>query len=134
MFTGVLDRARAVAGSHLLGLVAIGSWARGTASADSDIDVLVVVDANLPLTRDVYRRWDRDPPSLEGRLVDAHFIHLAPHDTPSAVWCEAATEGRVWYDPTGVVEATLVGLRRAIATGRVVRSSIHGQPYWKGVA
>jgi predicted nucleotidyltransferase len=133
--TLVTDRARAAFGDRLAGVLLIGSWARGDAGAASDIDVLVVIDPSLPLTRDLYRTWDRAPLSWEGRAVDAHFAHL-PGDgaRPSAVWCEAAVDGIVWYDRDGAVGRRLGEIRRAIADGRVVRGVAHGQPYWKGAA
>jgi predicted nucleotidyltransferase len=131
----VVDRARAAFGARLRGIVALGSWARGDASSSSDIDVLLVLDPQTPLTRDLYRLWDREPLTFERRAVDAHVAHLSPPgSTPTAVWCEAAIDGIVWYDPDGTTEQRLREVRRAIADGIVVRRVAHGQPYWKGVA
>ena len=133
--TLVVDRARTACGDHLAGVVVLGSWARGEAAASSDIDVLVVIDARTPLTRDLYRGWDREPLSVEGREVDAHFVHLPdPGAPPTAVWCEAAVDGLLWYDRDGAVGSRLGEVRRAIAAGKVVRAFAHGQPYWKGAA
>jgi hypothetical protein len=132
----VVDRAISVFGEHLVGVVALGSWIRGEATAGSDIDALVVIDSSVPLTRELYRRWDETPLVFEGRPIDAHFTHLspAPIEGPGAVWCEAAVEGRLWYDRDGGVARRLADVRRAIADGRVVRAVAHGQPYWKGAA
>ena len=131
----VMDRARAEFGDRLVGVVLIGSWARGDAGAGSDVDVLVVMDSTLLLTRDRYRSWDRAPLSWEGRPVDAHFTHVPGAGTvPSGVWCEAALDGIVWYDRDGTVGRRLGEIRRAIADGRLVRGVVHGQPYWKGAA
>lgn len=131
----VLARARDLFGERLAGAVLLGSWARGEAAATSDIDVLIVVDRIVELTRDVYRNWDREPLQLESRPVDVHIVHPpmlgAP---PTALWCEAAVDGRILYDRDGVVGRHLVDVRRAMAEGRVVRATIHGQPYWRGVA
>jgi predicted nucleotidyltransferase len=131
----VIDRARSIFGDRLLGVVVLGSWARGEAAADSDIDVLVVISPDLPLTREMYRSWDRAPLLHEGRAIDAHFVHpSAKGASPTAVWCEAAVDGLVWFDRDGTVTSRLAEVRRAIAEGRVVRGSAHGQPYWKGAA
>lgn len=131
----VVSRARAVFGDRLLGVLVLGSWARGEAAATSDIDVLIVIDSGTALTRDLYRAWDRDPLSFEGRVVDAHFAHPSVARTaPSAVWCEAAVDGVVWYDRTGAIAIRLGEVRRAIAEGHVIRAFAHGQPYWKGAA
>ena len=131
----VVSRARATFGDRLLGVLVLGSWARGEAAATSDIDVLIVIDPGTTLTRDLYRAWDLDPLTFEGRAIDAHFAHPSAAGTaPTAVWCEAAVDGVVWYDRTGAIAIRLGEVRRAIAEGRVVRAFAHGQPYWKGAA
>jgi len=127
----LLARARAVAGPHLQGVLVHGSLARGEARAASDVDVLVVVDRALALTRALYRHWDGETLSWAGRTVDAHFAHAPTAGTrPSSVWCEAATEGLVLFDATGAVLQALVAARTAIAQGHLVRKIVHGQPYW----
>jgi predicted nucleotidyltransferase len=124
-------RATEVAGARLAGIIVHGSWVRGQARANSDVDVLVVVDSTLSLTRALYRMWDKAPLTWEGRSVDAHFIHVpSSPDRASGVWCEAATDGLVFYDRDGRVDETLRRIRREIADGRLVRKHAHGQPYW----
>jgi predicted nucleotidyltransferase len=82
----VVTHARAVFGDRLAGVMVLGSWARGEAAETSDIDVLIAIDAKTALTRELYRRWDQDPISFEGRSVDAHFAHPSPAGTlPTAV-------------------------------------------------
>ncbi len=131
----VVSRARASFDDRLLGVIVLGSWARGEAAATSDIDVLIVLDTRTALTRDLYRAWDREPLTFEGRAIDAHFAHPSAAGTaPTAVWCEAAVDGVVWYDRTGAIAIRLGEVRRAIAEGRVIRAFAHGQPYWKGAA
>lgn len=131
----VIERAHAVAGPQLAGVIVIGSWARGEAAVTSDIDVLVVVDATVSLTRDLYRAWDRAPLSCEGRTIDAHFARLSdPGTPPTAVWCEAAIDGVIWFDRDGAVARRLAEIRRAIAEGHITRAVVHGQPYWRGAA
>lgn len=127
----LLARARAVAGPHLQGVLVHGSFARGEARAASDVDVLVVIDRALALTRALYRHWDGETLSWAGRTVDAHFAHAPAANTrPSSVWCEAATEALVLFDATGDVSQALVTARAAIAQGHLVRKIVHGQPYW----
>jgi len=133
--TLVIDRARSAFGDRLAGVLLLGSWARGEAAATSDIDVLLVIDPDVTLTRDVYRAWDRAPLTWEGRAVDVHVAHLpAPGAPPTSVWCEAGVDGQVWYDRDGGVARRLADVRRAIADGTVRRAMAHGQPYWKGTA
>ena len=131
----VVTRARTVFGDRLEGALVLGSWACGEAAATSDIDVLIVIDAKIALTREIYRTWDLDPISFDGRAIDAHFAHPSAAGTvPTAVWCEAAVDGIVWYDRDGSMTIRLGEVRRAIAEGRVVRAFAHGQPDWKGAA
>jgi predicted nucleotidyltransferase len=132
--TRLMARAQAMFGDRLLGVVALGSWARGEAAAGSDIDALVVIDSTAALTRDLYRTWDTTPVQVEGRAVDPHFTHLPAADVFGAAWCEAAVDGLVWYDRDGRIATHLAAVRRAIAEGRVVRAFAHGQPYWRGAA
>lgn len=125
----VQSRATTMVGGHLVGLVALGSWVRGEAAASSDVDVLIVLSAHTPVTRDLYRQWDAFVPlSMDGRPIDAHFV---AGTTTSALWYEAAVDGMVWLDRTGEISRHLAGLRRNIAEGRVTRGYAHGQPYWK---
>lgn len=127
----LLAHAHRVAGARLLGIVLHGSWTRGEARADSDIDALIAVDEALPLTRGLYRAWDEQPVAWAGRAVDVHFVHLPRSlDRAAGVWCEAAVEGRLIADRSGRVEDALIQIRRAIADGRLVRKRAHGQPYW----
>lgn len=131
----VIGRARAEFGDDLAAVVGLGSWIRGDTTERSDIDALIVIDPEVALTRDLYRRWDASPIAFEGRPVDPHFVHLpAPGSSrvqgPGAVWCEAAIDGLLWYDRDGRAAIWLAEVRQAIAEGRVVRGVAHGQPYW----
>lgn len=130
-----LAHARRIIGKHYLGAILHGSWARGDARDGSDIDVLVVVDRRVALSRALYATWDESAPSPHDRNVDVHFVHL-PADTlrPGAVWCEAALDGVVLDDPSGGIARALYDVRRSIAEGRVVRRSLHGQFYWTSAA
>ncbi|MGE4162789.1 MAG: toxin-antitoxin system HicB family antitoxin [Vicinamibacterales bacterium] len=128
---GLFRRAEAVAGSRLAGLLVHGSVVRGEARTSSDLDVLIVVDTALPLTRSLYRAWDEGNLAVEGTAIDAHFVHLPSEpERAGSVWCEAAVEGLLLWDRDGRVQQTLVTIRRAIAGGRLVRRQLHGQPYW----
>jgi predicted nucleotidyltransferase len=95
-----VDRAAALAGDALVGLVVFGSWARGDLTDSSDVDVLVVVDRSLRLTRALYRQWDQRPVTWDGRPVEPHFVHLPDAgERVSGLWAEVA--------------ASRLGLRRA---------------------
>lgn len=132
---GVVRRAAALLGEELVGLVAYGSYARGEAEDTSDVDVLIVVERSVRLTRELYRRWDEAPLDWEGRRVDPHFAH-PPKDSglPSGLWAEIAIEGIVLFERGLALSRALVRIRRDILAGRIARRVVHGQPYWAEVS
>jgi predicted nucleotidyltransferase len=133
--SALVERATRVLGPRLVGLVAFGSWARGEAGPGSDLDLLVVVDPELPLRRELYRRWGDADVSAAGLRVEPHFVHLPPHDAlSSGVWAEAALDGIVLFERELIVSRRLGRVRRHIAEGRIVRRVAHGQPYWTEAA
>lgn len=127
----IVTRAAATFGDALLGVVAFGSWARGEAATDSDVDVLVVVDTEVAITRDLYRSWDQGPATWASRSVDVHFAHApALGARASGMWFDVAMEGVVLYDRDLALSRLLVELRSRVASGRIVRHHVHGQRYW----
>lgn len=130
-----VGRAAALLRDHLVGAVVYGSWARGQASPRSDVDVLLVIDRQVRLSRDLYRRWDAAPVMWGDRRVDPHFAHLPRDKAPAGgAWAEAALDGVVVFERDGLISAQLASLRHAIAAGRLVRKLVHGQPYWTEAA
>ncbi len=134
------DAARLVAraddlfGPRLRGIVLHGSWVRGTATAHSDVDALVVVEQSVALTRALYREWDAVPLRFGDRPVDVHVVHLPDGAPRPGVWCDAAIDGLVLHDLDGAVNRWLARVRVAIADGRIVRRIAQGHPYWIGAA
>lgn len=127
----VVSRALSVHGARVRGVLVFGSWARGEAVAESDVDVLVVVDHAVALTRRLYHEWDQMPLEWEGHPVEAHFVHLPDAGARlSALWAEAAVDGVVLYDRGRDVSRRLVEIRDRIASGEMVRRRVHGQRYW----
>jgi hypothetical protein len=125
--------AATVAGSSLLGVVLFGSMARSEMGEESDADLLIVVAGDLPLSRSLYRSWDENPLRWNGHPVEPHFVHLPqPGEGPSGLWAEVAMEGLVLFDRDLRVSRCLVEVRRAIASGLLIRRRSHGQPYWVG--
>jgi hypothetical protein len=128
---GAVRRALDVAGEGLVGVLAYGSWAREEFGAESDVDVLVVVDGSVAISRGLYRSWDAEPVCWEAHAVEPHFVHLpGPSDRLTGTWAEAAVEGVVLYERGFELSKRLVALRRRIADGALVRRRAHGQPYW----
>lgn len=130
---GAAIAAQAVAhfGPDLVGVLLYGSWVRGEATAMSDIDALVVVEASRPITRALYHEWDRTPLEHDGHPIETHLVRLpAPEDAPGTLWLEAALDGVVVLDRDGRIARYLGRVRRDIAAGERVRHRAHGQPYW----
>jgi predicted nucleotidyltransferase len=118
-------------GESLVGVVVFGSWARAELQEDSDVDLLVGVEKTLPLTRELYHRWDEAPIRWQGHRVEPHFVHLpAPDRLAVGLWAEVAVDGIVLYTRDFRLPETLARVRRDIADGRIVRRMVHGQPYW----
>ncbi|HSF18974.1 MAG TPA: nucleotidyltransferase domain-containing protein [Vicinamibacteria bacterium] len=131
----VVERAATLFGERLLGVAAFGSWARGELSEASDVDVLVVVENEVALTRTLYRTWDETPIHWGSQIVEPHFVHLPPSEaTVSGLWCEVAVDGVVLFERGMRLSARLVRVRHDIVAGRIVRKLVHGQPYWAEVA
>jgi len=131
----VVDRASDLLGPSLVGIVAYGSWARGEPTDHSDVDLLVVVDAEFPLTRQAYRAWDAQPLTVDGRPAEVHLVRLpGPSAQVTGIWAEAAIDGHVVVERGFVLSTRLASVRRALLGGRLQRRSVHGQPYWTEVA
>ncbi|MFM8707120.1 MAG: nucleotidyltransferase domain-containing protein [Planctomycetia bacterium] len=62
----VLIPLRNTLGADLLGVVVYGSFARGELASGSDVDLLVVVSAGVPITRSLYRDWEGAVPRWQG--------------------------------------------------------------------
>ena len=130
----LVSGAAALVGRALVAVIVYGSWARDQAADASDVDVLIVVEAGVPLTRALYRAWDNTPVAWNGRAVDPHFVHVPGQQVGAGVWGEVALDGVVLFERDRRVSAHLARVRRAIAEGRLVRRLVHGQPYWTEAA
>ncbi len=129
----VVQRASARFGTALRGIVVFGSWARDELADGSDLDLLVIVDDEVSIVRDLYRAWDGEPLSWEGRRVEAHFVHLpGPGEPLTGLWAEAALDGVVLFEHDLTVSKRLAEVRRRIVAGELARRRVHGQPYWVG--
>jgi len=127
----VMIRAASLFGPDLAGVVAFGSWARGEMTDGSDVDVLIVLGASIPPARDLYRRWDAEPMHWNGRPIEPRFANVPPTGSPAeGLWAEIALDGIVLFERGIALSLLLVQVRREIASGRLVRKVVHGQPYW----
>ena len=128
-------------GHRLEGVVLFGSRARGDAGPWSDVDLLIILARDAPVTRALYRIWDArlaEAPAVRGLgpNVNPHFAHLpgdaagsAP-DGGGALWLEVALHGIVLWQRTWAVSRWLGDARERMAEGAIRRHHAHGQPYW----
>ena len=128
----VVRRAISVLGDSLIGVVAFGSWARGEDSPESDLDVLVIADEAVDISRPLYRQWDSQPRlGWQGHQVSPHFVRLVSKGGPiSGFWAEVAMDGLVLFERTWAVSRHLAGVRRQILEGEITRRVVGGKPYW----
>lgn len=124
-----------VFGESLIGLVAFGSWARGESGPGSDFDLLIVLDKRTRITRQLLTAWDRSPWRRKMDSVEPHPVHLpAASDELGGIWPEVALDGIVLYENGFRISRLFGRIRGQIASGKIVRRKIHGQPYWSAVA
>jgi predicted nucleotidyltransferase len=133
--TAAVRRAAEVVGDSLIAVAAFGSWARLELHDESDVDLLVVVEADVELSRNLYLVWDEAPVRWRGHRAEPHFVHLPDASrAPTGLWAEVATDGIIFFARDLGLSRLLAGVRRDIASGRIVRRVVHGQPYWTEAA
>jgi len=115
-----------------LAIALFGSVARGDATVESDIDLLVVFDRNVRLTRSLYRRFDeRVDLSSFARPVSPHLVTLPRSDEDcGGIWLEVALDGVVLWESGLAVSSLLSRLRAGVCAGEYLRRLAHGHPYW----
>lgn len=130
-----VERALSLFGDGLIGIVAYGSWAREELADGSDVDLLVILERDVGITRELYRAWDVSPVRWGPRPVEPHFVHFPDAGVRiSGIWAEAAVDGLVVFERDLEVSRWLAGVRRRIVAGELVRREAHGQPYWIDVS
>jgi hypothetical protein len=119
----------------LIGLILFGSAARGDATEDSDIDLLLIMKPEVKIARDLYRLWDS---FCDGHIASRHYSRISPHfvHLPEIVreagglWYEIAIDGIVLWESDPKVSRFLRSVRAAMAQGKIRRRTVHGSPYW----
>ncbi len=120
---------------ELIGMILFGSAARGDATEDSDIDLLLVMNREVKIARDLYRLWDdfcRERfGAQEHGNISPHFVNL-PESVQEAggLWYETAIDGIVLWESDRKVSGFLASVRAAMGQGKIRRRMLHGSPYW----
>lgn len=120
---------------EIIGLILFGSAARGDATEDSDIDLLLIMKPEVKITRDLYRLWDKfcdENRSLpDHSKISPHFAALpgSVHEA-GGLWYETAIEGIVLWECDLRISRFLASVRKAMGQGKIRRRMAHGSPYW----
>jgi Nucleotidyltransferase domain len=121
--------------SDLLGVVLFGSAARGDATEDSDIDLLLVLRPGKRITRDLYRDWDDFCVECAGAqdwaCLSPHFASLPANVRDAGgLWHETALDGTPLWEQDRRVSRFLGSVREAMGLGKIRRRMLHGSLYW----
>lgn len=130
-FEEAIRQASTTFGKQLVGVVVYGSWARDELAERSDVDLLVVLSADLAITRELYRAWDASPLHWGSHAVEPHFVYVPDENARiTGTWAEVATEGIVLFERGFEISRLLVRIRRRILARQLTRRRAQGQPYW----
>lgn len=125
----IVASARATYGENLVALAVFGSFARGTATAASDLDLLVVLRrrpggrlACLESFRPVEAATD----------LDVSPVFRTPEDLAAGfpLMLEMAEDAKILYDPSAVLTDALGRLRRRLRELGARRVPYKGAWYW----
>ena len=141
--TDVVTFSRQVYGEGLVSVALFGSWARGVATPESDIDLLLVADS-LPCSRRrrvgefevVDAATEASRASIwkeEARAPDLSPILKTPEEVTAGAplyldmtdWCE------ILYDREGFFDGYLTGLRERMRASGARRVWAKGGYYWE---
>ena len=127
----IVDALREALGPDLVAVALFGSWARGDAEEGSDIDMLLIANG-LP-----ERLWQRqmclrEPLSQRGTRI-ASFIALRPDEFLSrfpSFYLDIALDVRTLYDPTGLLDRSILRIRELIEESGLHRTGGRKQFFW----
>jgi predicted nucleotidyltransferase len=132
---------RAHFGPRLVGVVVYGSVARGTMRADSDLDVMVVLENLPPTAWERLRQMDPVEEAMEPALAEARRAGVetelspvvkSPEDLEQGflLMLDMTEEARILWDPERRVSRALDAFRQRLvkAGARRIRTGTSG--YW----
>lgn len=112
-----------------LGIVLFGSMARGDATTKSDIDLLIILPEEIPISRALYQRWDQRIKNAD--RYSPQFVHLPKTgEAIGSLWLEVALDGDILFAGDGRIKNSLLRIRSQIAEGKYLRKISHGHAYW----
>jgi hypothetical protein len=137
----LLDEALAVYGDSLTSLVVFGSVGRGTPTADSDIDILVVAkdlpSGRMPRVRqfdEVERRLDPDLAAAKAEGLSTRLSPLFRTESEMSlgglIFLDMVDDARVLLDRNAFFETFINGLRAKLARMKSIRVRRAGAWHW----
>ncbi|MFH0799715.1 MAG: toxin-antitoxin system HicB family antitoxin [Pseudomonadota bacterium] len=118
-------------GPRLAGVAVFGSQIAGTSTDESDLDVLIVLDAGVPIRRSLYSWWD-GAIKWQGRAeASPQFVNL-PKDAAHAgsIWFEVALASQIIWERGRALSSFIGQVKKLIEGDAVRRYWKGGQPYW----
>ena len=120
----------------ICGIILFGSVVRKEETEKSDVDLLLIVNEEVSLDRQLYREWDsfyekyRSLPTPL-REISPQFVKL-PKDPleVGGLWYDIALEGACLWQSNRIIFDVLQKIRGAMAEGHIKRCFSHGHPYW----
>lgn len=115
---------------HLLGLLVFGSHVNQQDFHSSDIDLLVLLDSKIKLSRTLYQIWDDSCDDNLKPVMNPHFVHPPQNQPYGSLWLEAVKKHRVLFDKKSMLQNILDQIHSYVMMGQVSQKISHGQPYW----
>lgn len=115
---------------NLIGVLIFGSRIRGEASKSSDIDILIVLDPRVQLTRALYRWWDQTIEKTAFQF-SPHFVHYPSLlQKVGSLWFEVALSHEILYQQEQKLDQLFQELNLFLQKQKLQRKEVHGHPYW----
>lgn len=113
---------------NILAIVLFGSGARNEMTEMSDVDLLIVLDTSIAISRELYVHWQNEN---SNDAVSPHFVHT-PKSVADAgsLWYEVALDGIILFQRDLSVSRFLNEIRHAVADRTIVRRIAYGHAYW----
>lgn len=127
----LIQQLRQLFSKKLIGVVLFGSTARGDNKSTSDLDLLIVLDDTVAITRDLYRLWSDAIENKVSSPYSPQLTHLPKNlNQVTSLWLEAALEGEIFFERDALLRRTIFKIKNKIAAGEYKRKISYGHHYW----
>lgn len=116
--------------SGLWGVLVFGSWVKKQEFASSDVDLLILLDQKIVLSRSLYQIWDEAMDDHSPPIINPHFVHLPKGKEFGSLWLEVVKNHHILFDKKSSLQNILDQIHGYVMMGQVSQKISHGQPYW----